>query len=352
MEKLVLLFQNSDPLGLLFLALNAIFCVGIAFYCLYKCIQLAKLYIFDGGDGRVPCLVAFSVIYITTVIVNVWAWSTGRIVAESSLLINLAYVSMVTMMLRGRVLSYPTIFISHFKKTLMLAVGGLLAATAIIGSTALYDSRVFIEITGFSFYQVTNAMYSSLVCTRTLGWEMPVLLWITTIIIEGLIIYFDVTEKRDRLTILKTILLPIATTIYLIFGVFQQELRFLVGTPVVPIAYLFIAFTMFFLFKMDADDVIAKTKKINTMVKSTQRLLNKITNKKRYTHNDIFRFNQILEVIRLYPDVRNSIFLNNYISFNSKKRHIIARLNECYKNPELCRRTETFERLEKNERRA
>jgi hypothetical protein len=100
-------------------------------------------------------------------------------------------------------------------------------------------------------------------------------------------------------------------------------------------------------FKFEANDVIEKTKPINTLIKSAQNLLNKITNKKRYTHNDKFRFDQILEVIKTNPDVRENLFAKNYFSFNSKKRHMIARLHECYNNYEKCRSEDTPVEIEK-----
>jgi RNase P protein component len=82
---------------------------------------------------------------------------------------------------------------------------------------------------------------------------------------------------------------------------------------------------------------------VNTVIKGVQKLIDAITRKKRFTKNDEFRFNQVLEAIRTDDEVRESVFVSNYVVFNAKKRHLIARLREAYNNPDKHRHNSLVE---------
>jgi hypothetical protein len=324
------LLQNSNPEGLLLIALVAILGLGTAFYLIFESFKIGYLYIFDGGDASVPCLISFVLVYLTAVVVTCHGILVGEIRAEQPLLLNLVYVTLVAMMLRGRVVAFSTAKISPFVRTTMLFVGSFISVFLFVLCLALYNSLLDVRLTGYTFYEISSAMFSSLTCTSTPGWELPVVLGVGTLAIEAMIIIFDTIEKRSRNVFYRDILLVLATLIYFIFGVFQKQLEWTTETPIVVILYLFIIGSMTINFKGEAEGVIRRTSPVNTLIESVQKLIDKMLSNKTYTSNDKVRFNQILQVIIEDEEVRENLFVKNKLTFNRRRKRLIDRLEDVY----------------------
>jgi hypothetical protein len=342
------LFRNSDLGGIFIVLITALIGTAIAFYFIKKSIEIGKLYIFDGGDAGVPYLISFVFIYLIIVGVTYYGFINGVINPEQPLLINLLYISLVTMLLKSRVYAYPTVNITDSLKHAILFISDIIYIILVISSVVFYDESGVIILEGYKLHCISDAMFASLACTLAPGLEMPLLLWFGTVIIEGMLIYFDIIERRAKSIIKRDFLLVISATIYLVFGVFQTQLRWMDDTPLVGFFYLFILWTMFEHFRFESNLVITNTQHINTLLQSTQRLFDKIIKKKNYTPNDQTRFEQILNIIRTNEEVKENFFTKNKFSLKKSRKSLINRLKECYENPERLRcRIDTNYRVEK-----
>jgi hypothetical protein len=345
MNTILTLLSNSNPGGLILAGTVILICAAALVRSAIAACRIGHRYIFDGGDASVPCLVSFVVVFFVTATIFLHGFLTGVIKAEIPLMINIMFITLVSMMLRGRILGYPTANISSFKKTVMLFTGGIAAVIGLIANVTLYDSNTIIYFHGYTFHQVSYILYSSLVCTLTVtpGRLMPVSIFGATFFIELLLIYFDIKEFRKKKTIIADCLLITSTVIYFIFGVFEPELTLtpVIDTLIPSILFLFILAAMIINFDFETAGVLYRSTKINTVVISTQKLVDKIANKKNFTKNDSYRFNQIYKIIKNDKEVKEAIFAANYLSFNPKKRHLIKRLNEVCENEELLRRYDT-----------
>jgi hypothetical protein len=328
MDTILTLLSNSSASGLILVSIVFIACAASLIHSIVLAFKIGSRYIFDGGDASVPCLMSFVAVFLITVILFLQGFFSGIIKAEIPLMITIMFITLVAMMLRGRILGYPTVNITPFKKTIMLYVGGIATIAALIGGVALYDSNTIIYFHGYTFSVVSDIMYSSLACTLKLDTLMPIMMGVTTIIMELMIIYFDKKEFRALKTIIADLMLVTSTIIYTICGIFQEELIWITHTPITVALFLFILASIIVNFNFEVNGVLHRSTKINTVVDSTQKLINIMANKKSYTKNDQYRFNQILRVIKDDKEIKESIFATNYISFNRKKNDLIARLKE------------------------
>jgi hypothetical protein len=297
---------------------------------LYK---ILRLYIEDGGDASVPSISSFITIFIFMVIGLFFVLSQGYFDSSLALLINLVWISLLVLITQGRLLSYPTINISPYKKVIILAIINFVYISCFIAMISLYDSTLNYSYSGFNFYDFARMLYFVLEITPTPGIVMPIIFGSSCIIINLFIIYFDIKEKRSINFILKDFSLFFPTLIYSVIGIAGNYYNVPDNSLLILIFYLITLGIIFYYVRFEINFIIYRTTKINTLIESTKKLIKSMINKKEYSKNDMVKFNLILTILKEDEEVRESIFASRSI-FNSKKSKLIERLKEVYYHPE------------------
>jgi hypothetical protein len=302
-------------------------------YFVKKLYQILRLYIEDGGDASVPSISSFIFIFLFMVIGVIYILYKGYFDSSLALLINLVWITLLVMISQGRLLSYPTINMSSYKKVIILGVINLVYISCFVILLALYDSTLNYTYFGFNIYDFTHMLYFVLEITPTPGIRMPIIFGISCFIINIFILYFDILEKKRIENTVEDILLFLPTIIYTITGIIGNYYSLFEQPIVILLFYITTLCMIFYNIRNETNQIIYRTTRINTLVRSTKKLLNSMINKKEYTKNDISRFNLILSILREDEEVRESIFATKNF-FNKKKFKLIERLKEVYYHPE------------------
>jgi hypothetical protein len=328
-----MLFQNSDVSGLIILFSTLLFIIGLCIYFVKKSFTIGNLYINDGGDASVPCMLSFVIIFLIVIFVSVHGLMVGVFKPEIPLLQNLMYLCFIAMMLRGRILGYPMIHIDQYKKMIFLLTGGILFIISIVASTTSYNSNLIHSYNGYLFYHISYFLYVSL-SSIVNNMIVSVILFITSGIIAGLILYIDVKEKRGKKIIRQDYLFFAVSFIHLIFSIAVKEFQFFINTPIPTILILFIFAVIFIHFKFETDLIISRTKKTNTLIQSIKDSIKSIYTKNTpYNNADKCKVSRISKMIKEDSDgeiAANVLCYPKWI--NSKKREILDCLNDIQKS--------------------
>jgi hypothetical protein len=252
----------------------------------------------------------------------------GDINAIVPLLIIVVYISLISTVLRSRIIGFPSVNIKHSIKFIMLVISELFAISSIILLIALYDPEIGINFTGYTFYNISYGAFSSLVCTLTPSIAMPIIVILFSMIDIFMILYFDKKEKRRKIIIQRDILLFIPSVIYFIFGIFQKQLFFLTYTIIPVVLFCGINLIMFMHLKFEVNTTILKISKTDLTLYNINNLINKIINENNNNNNNSVRFKQIYNCIKENDEVRKNIF--NKFTLNKRKKKLIYRLKETW----------------------
>ncbi|MDR2828339.1 MAG: hypothetical protein LBV51_02840 [Acholeplasmatales bacterium] len=329
MQIFLELWKNSSVFGAILVTLMFVITITLGVYLVFQSVRTAGLYILDGGDARVPCFISYTISYLIALIALLRGFMIGYISPESCILVGLSYLTLVAMLLRGRILWYPTTVIKPIHKTLLHYFNGLLIVLSIIFVTVFYNSQVGIIMVSYNYDTFITAVYSFLVATLTPSYKLSLALFVPCIIISIFTIIFDKLEKRENNILLDVISL-IPSILYLGFGLTQKSIPFYV-TPIYAIIFAGILFIAFLLAKTESEDIIYKTKGINTLIVSTNKLITKIAHNKNHNANDAFRFDQVYKIIESDIEVRVNVF--GHPGFSKERRRLVERLRAVYEDP-------------------
>jgi hypothetical protein len=333
------LLQNSNPSGILFILFCIIPYILADIFYIIKAIKIGILYIADGGNARVPCIISFILIYSMSVILYIVGFITGDFSSEAIIIINLTWVSAITLIFRGRIIGFSSINIKKYTKFILLTISCILNIISVISAVVTYDYHIHTVIYGWTFNEIQLTILSFLTVTMANRWWQSVTIYLPVIITTIFILYFDIKEKASKYALRLDILLFIPSVLYLIFGIFQPYQKYLWILP--TLAFMLINIINFIYIRYEIWHIILHTGKINSLIKGTKSLINVIIKKKEYTYNDQFRFQQIYNIICSDEQVRENIF--GEITINKKRRNIIKRLKEVYNNHSKLRQNQVLE---------